>query len=426
MLSRCEKISSSGSEMRKKGVGAVAIRHHGYNPEPLRISLNDIPHLLGERGALYFDQLYKAGKGNEASIASLLESEKGSSQKIWKYCDHDGNWRMLLKPGIKPDISEEIFWNKGSLPEDTDDDDSLGFVRRLNSLTVHYWLGNSNAIMCPSSTDLPDYDLSFGCPAGFKLATNDFIHVNYSAVAWQMLYHLSEGKISDYYPGDMRNNFIKLLKENNIKRILDLGCGEKAEFLTQFLPIAKEADIELYGLNLEKIDRASIPLGINVASGSAEELDLHFGKTSFDLIFCSGVLGQVQFFRKRNKPPIWPWLGERRALVEAMDHSSSIIQKAVAFLSDNPKSAMFIQNFNSFILARRTALEFMGLKVLYWNNEEMHKRQETSLEQMSNLYGSMKQFSQDYENDGYHLEREEARWQKLWHEGANIAVVAKG
>jgi hypothetical protein len=195
----CEKISSSGPEMRKKGVGAVAIRHHGYNPEPLRISLNDIPHLFGDRGALYFD-----------------------------------------------------------------------------------------------------------------------------------------------------------------------------------------------------------------------------------LIFCSGVLGQVQFFRKRCNPPNWPWLGERRALTEAMGHTSSIIQKAVALLSDNPKSAMFIQNFNSFILARRTALEFMGIKVFYWNNEEMHKRQETSLEQMSNLYGSMKQFRQYYEEDRYHLEREEARWQGLWDEGANVAVVAKG
>ena len=410
------KIVRLGIDMRNRSGGVVA--EHKYQ-EPLRVRLTDIPHLQISSGLEYLRLIVNARKGDHAAIAALKAAEENTRQQLWSYRDNHGATRLMIKPGLMTMPEAELIWHPGNLPRQ-DKVDS-----RPRYFMLHYWPGIDNSTTSTLPISQAGYNKSFSCPNDFKSATEGFIYANYRAIAWQMLNHLSGGDISALYPGDVRAGFVKLFRDNNIRNILDLGCGSRADFLTMFLPVCREARVHLYGLNLGTL-RPNIPSEIKTAEGKGEELEKYFGDTSFDLIVTSGVLGAIQLFTKSHEYPRGYFWGTRRNLWDATRHSLDIATPAVARLSNNPLAAMFIQSFSSFFLMKRSNLECRGIEVPHWNNEEMKQRQETpEPRSQEGVMRSIENFVPPGFRGNRTTAREKELFRQLWQQGANVAVLTK-
>lgn len=265
-----------------------------------------------------------------------------------------------------------------------------------------------------------DYDLSFGLPRSFKESIRPFIEPNYFAIAWQLFNNLKNGlPDAGRVPKDPYKAFLYLFKKHNIRSILDLGCGDRPYFLTTIAPLAREAGIELFGINLEPIKRDGVPEGINLKQGDAGYASAYPENKKFDLVICSGVVADIQLMCRQTL-----FGPTRLSLKEAVQNATGIILQGLERLSDNPAAAMYMQSFNSSFLLYRDALVKKRVDILYWNNQEMKTRPETGSEVISrNSNTVIGNYKSDRSDD---LKWEIEEFRRIWQQSANIAVLAKG
>ncbi|MFA5276789.1 MAG: tetratricopeptide repeat protein, partial [Candidatus Omnitrophota bacterium] len=195
---------------------------------------------------------------------------------------------------------------------------------------------------------------------GQSLPQSPYYYYYYTISA--ILAHLQQGHRGIAKDADIEEQFIGLLKENNIKNILEIGTPDGA-LLRRLLNVAKKAGVKLYGLDL-RVGPANQKdlegIGIALRNGDASDLNKisEFEGVKFDLIYCIGVLdppGQTDSY--------FVFL-TRRSYIE--DKCRSIVKSMLNKLSDNAKSALFISNLgvNSLVLKR----EQMGKlgKIIFW------------------------------------------------------------
>lgn len=246
------------------------------------------------------------------------------------------------------------------------------------------------------------YNLSHCCPQDFKDRTEGLIYADYRAISWQLFKHLADGYNGDKpLPKDYRNAFLKLFKYHNIRSILDIGCGP-GYFFERIMPLLKEAGITTYGIDLSDQLKDNLRGDVIFHAADATHLKEHFPGMKFDIIFCSGVIGSIQFFRDAFN------------IFEATSKSERIIEQAVDSFSDHPRAALFVQSFSSYLLLHRSNMERFA-RVLHWNTDEMHLRGETN----ERLYTKW----QDLYGGKISGDRDKIR--ELWENGANVAVFAK-
>lgn len=286
------------------------------------------------------------------------------------------------------------------------------------------------------------YDSSHCAPEAFKEDVKDFIYINYVSIAWQLFKHLY-----DRYEGsepisyDVKTAFIQLFKYHRIKNILDIGYEEGC-FLAQIQPLCEEAGVELYGIDLEvKIPhyfnngKDIIAKGITTYKGSAERLDMHVGEKKFDIIVCSGVLGDIQLYMLARRDHV---LDYGFYLREAIENTHKIVKSAVESLSDNPASAFFATSFSSFFLIRRAELlELSEVRILYWNTEVMINRKETNASWLTRNFQLFPDYAEYHLllSDFWALEHNQSDYKyrnqprmklyHLWKQSANVAVLQK-
>ncbi|MCM8783190.1 MAG: class I SAM-dependent methyltransferase [Candidatus Omnitrophica bacterium] len=254
-----------------------------------------------------------------------------------------------------------------------------------------------------------DYNLTYCAPQYFIDGIKEFIPPSYYPIAWRLYEHLRTGYRGELLSSDLRTAFIQLFKYHGIRSILDLGCG-RGNFLFMLQPLAKEAGIELVGVDLElsqDVKEKMSRLGIEFYEGDSEDLSELVGRRKFDIIVAAGVLGQAQISLSKEN------------LSQAQKQSTHIALAAVDALSSNPYAVFITASIFSFLFLERSKLEEMGIRIVYWNNEEMRVREETSWDSIDDRirvwYGE-RYYGEDCPSIGFY---------NLWNQSANVAVMQK-
>jgi len=174
-----------------------------------------------------------------------------------------------------------------------------------------------------------------------------------------MIRRLGDNTVSPH--DDPDQVIANVFKKNDVKRILDVGCGDSS-FLAALSSSAAEAGVELTGIDRdprplsEAAGRVLKKLKIKVIKGDAAELDDEHG---FDIITASGVMSLI------GSMPGWQlqdanmgYQVYRKSLLNAYD----LIQNLSGILSPNPGAAIYANSFGSMLMLNRSAIsEFVHI-----------------------------------------------------------------
>jgi len=408
----------SGSAYRNRSNTVVCLK---YQQQPMRIRLTDIP-FLQQFGTVHLDNILAARQGDQTAIDKLRALKYEKTQ------------------GLSGEFSREGFQFIS-----LNDPDKYPFKIDL----IHFkWPDFIESAPHPKGASLFDlyvdsYDRSFSASRLFIESVSKFIHVNYVAIFWQFLGRIPGENGIPWFPNDeegAERRMIELFKKQGIRSILDIGCGPNLPFLSLIHPLCQKAGIKLYGINLGDFEKDKILPGVELVKGDAGNLSRYFPGVSFDLIVASGVLGQIQFMHDFSQRT-------RLSIRQAEENGIDIVREAIGKLSTNPHSAFYVQSFSSFLLLDKDKLSEAMIRVLYWNNEEMKGRKETS-NSHAKILGDCAPRDINYRDEAYEMandladewdiperkrkhvwypnaEAEQRRYGDLWRQGANVAVLAR-
>ncbi|MDD5439968.1 MAG: class I SAM-dependent methyltransferase [Candidatus Omnitrophica bacterium] len=155
---------------------------------------------------------------------------------------------------------------------------------------------------------------------------------------------------------------IDAFKRNDIKRILELGCG-RCDLLAALQPLAKEAGCSLSGVDRNIRPSAGIVArrvaNANVVLKSTEITDFESDE-GFDLVIASGVMSLNGTYPAGKKGM------DLEGLRTACANAGTIARKAVTLLSHNPQAAFITNSYRTVLMAYQgTLAEFAD--VVIWD-----------------------------------------------------------
>lgn len=188
-------------------------------------------------------------------------------------------------------------------------------------------------------------------------------------------------------------------RENGIRRILEVGCGDCA-FLAALGTIAGKAGIKLKGVDLDpyttnqEINDILREGGVEIYKGDARALEDEEG---YDIILGAGVLSL--FGLHPMEQPL-SWHVFNRVITKAQE----LLEKSESLLSENPKAAIYVNTFNSMLMLHRSMAE-KAASILIWDDSRKIS------------------FTDIYERVNDVLGRK--LWSKIHTDGASFAVLGK-
>ncbi|NQT32421.1 MAG: class I SAM-dependent methyltransferase [Candidatus Omnitrophica bacterium] len=158
---------------------------------------------------------------------------------------------------------------------------------------------------------------------------------------------------------------IKAFRDNGVKRILELGCGD-CTFMMSLITVAQRAGCTLTGIDRDpshteaeaaEMSRSGVT---TIYRGDANKFKDEEG---FDLVISSGVMSMF------GSLP----MGERlnwRALKDALSNALNLAGKSVSLLNNRPRSAVYINSFGTVLMLYEKDLEEVS-EVIRWDRSRL-------------------------------------------------------
>jgi len=243
-------------------------------------------------------------------------------------------------------------------------------------------------------------------------------HKAYDEILVGILVRLDVCFDSDSYAYDPYRVLAIAFKKNKITRILEIGCGS-CGFLSVLSDIVKSSDGVIFG-----IDKALSPNNnptvmkklvanknnIRLLQGNMIDLDTEI---KFDLIISSGVMSLTGSYLSLPEKPHEKYRGgpigrtngyNMNGMFYAFFNVRELIEKSIEVLSDNPKSVIFSNSYESILMMYKDEVEERA-KVLLWDDSRKCK------------------FYPVYEAIWNKDERAKKMWNFVWKEGASLVVL---
>jgi SAM-dependent methyltransferase len=164
----------------------------------------------------------------------------------------------------------------------------------------------------------------------------------------------------------------QLLRENGVRRILEVGCG-KCQFLAAFADVAASAGCTLVGIDRKPSPDAAAQQalkdrGVRVIAGDATYGHAYGGERDFDLVLSCGVMSLWGAYPLDRYPSLH--FGELHPLAvqTAVRTATEMAEQAVGVLSPHPLAAVFANTFRNILMIDRARIS-RAAQILHWRVE---------------------------------------------------------
>ncbi|MEA3488815.1 MAG: class I SAM-dependent methyltransferase [Candidatus Omnitrophota bacterium] len=205
---------------------------------------------------------------------------------------------------------------------------------------------------------------------------------------------------------DPEEVLIRALRMNNIKRILEIGCGSCA-FILAISGVAERAGCEVVGIDRKPVLQGSRQSDLEKRKVKILKEDVRKlnDAKGFDMIIASGVMSFGGAYSQEMADMLkGQGCFTKDELRETIRNAEEMAEKAVSLLSDHPKAALFTNTFRStLMLFKKNISSFAKIEV--WDNSRKgdHCRTYDAV-----LDGIGKKI-----------------WMNLWRQAASFAVLTK-
>ncbi|MBD3379537.1 MAG: methyltransferase domain-containing protein [Candidatus Omnitrophica bacterium] len=343
------------------------------------------------------------------------DAEEGDIQEIYFYVNHKVarlfEWLILLEQGMVFD--DEIPLSAKELLNELA---PRAFSGRGHIFTPEFWdpvlcrkridkevSGGMRFVMAKMSGSFSEADKErAGRMARAYLRRKEElgieVNASYTDIIAQIFLRL--GLTEETAGKDPEEIFKNLLKENRIRNILEVGCGDCA-FLAAISEDARHAEVDITGIDLNSAAMNG-SYGDMARERGVEliETDVRSfaNKEKYDIIISSGVLSLFGAHTEEKDR----FAG--KGLTDIIRKSNDMAKSAVQLLSEHEKAAFYANTFTSLVMLYRDKVEKYA-DVITWDNTRKCS------------FMSVYKYLDD--------DRVRKMWSEIWDQGASLAVIAK-